>query len=269
MTSQYVQLYSLGAAPATDPFGVVKRLAEIGFTGVEPVMTTGTPPEMTAWIKSMGFPEMPRADVPSLKRALDEYGLTAPSAHGALPEGAPGDELLDELALLGTQHLIVAGLFDPAAGGPVSFDSRDQVQSYADRFSAAADSAASRGISIGYHNHSWELGTDFDGQTGLELFYDLTSPNVIAEIDVYWVVVGGQDPAAFIRRLGDRVQFLHVKDGDGQPDTPSSVLGEGTLDIPAVLAAAPEALRVIELEGLDQEAVWPVLEKSFAYLSDK
>ena len=33
------------------------------------------------------------------------------------------------------------------------------------------------------------------------------------EVDTYWAAVGGQDVAALLGRLGDRVRYLHVKDG--------------------------------------------------------
>ena len=39
--------------------------------------------------------------------------------------------------------------------------------------------------------------------------------------------------------------------------------------ISTLIAAAPQAQRVIELENLDEEAVWPVLEQSFTWLADK
>jgi sugar phosphate isomerase/epimerase len=54
---------------------------------------------------------------------------------------------------------------------------------------------------------------------------------------------------ALLERLGDRVVALHIKDGDGSLDTARQVAaGRGAVPIPAILAAAPEALRVIELD---------------------
>ena len=36
---------------------------------------------------------------------------------------------------------------------------------------------------------------------------------VLLEVDTYWAAVGGQDVPALLGRLGDRVRYLHVKDG--------------------------------------------------------
>lgn len=47
----------------------------------------------------------------------------------------------------------------------------------------------------------------------------------------------------------DRVAFLHVKDGPlTDVDADQLPAGAGGMDLPAVLAAAPQALRVIEFD---------------------
>ena len=38
-------------------------------------------------------------------------------------------------------------------------------------------------------------------------------------MDTYWVAVGGQDPVDILDRLGDRVKFIHIKDGPLTTDT--------------------------------------------------
>jgi sugar phosphate isomerase/epimerase len=61
--------------------------------------------------------------------------------------------------------------------------------------------------------------------------------------------VGGQDPVALLRRLGERVQAVHVKDGPATPDVLGQVaVGQGGLPIREILEAAPHALRVVELD---------------------
>ena len=50
----------------------------------------------------------------------------------------------------------------------------------------------------------------------------------------------------------------------------SSPLGEGVVDLPAVLAAATAAeWHIVELEGMDEETIWPALETSAQYLVDR
>ena len=224
---------------------------------------------MREFAKNMGVDDLPPAiDVAALKRALDDHGMVAPSSHVQLPDGEHANAILDEQELLGSSMLITAALFDAESGSLEAFDDLDRIKELAERFNRAAELARSRGMRVGYHNHFWEFGTDFDGRSGLDVFYELCEPDVIAEVDIYWAQLGGRDPVELVRTLGERVALLHVKDGDGQLGATSSPLGEGVVDLPAVLAAATAAeWHIVELEGMDETTVWPALETSARYLT--
>ena len=264
-----VQLYSLGAAPATDLDGTIARLAELGFAAVEPVVSTGASEQMREFAKNLGAEHLPPdVDTTALKRALDAHGMVAPSSHVQLPDGEHAQEILDEQEMLGSTTLVTAALFDPESGSLEAFNDLDRIKVLAERFNRAAELARSRGMRVGYHNHFWEFATDFDGRSGMEVFYELCEPDVVAEVDVYWAQLGGRDPADLVRTLGDRVSLLHVKDGDGELGATSSPLGEGVVDLPGVLAAATAAQwHIVELEGMDEETVWPALQTSVQYLT--
>ena len=263
-----VQLYSLGAAPATDPSGVIGRLAAMGYGAVEPVLGTGMSPAMVELAKSTDHTPA-SIDSAALKRALDTHGVSAPSSHVGLPVGEFANQILDEQEMLGGRYLITAVIFDESTASLESFSDMDQIKRLAERFNAGAEAARARGMRVGYHNHFWEFGTDFDGRSGLEVFYELVDPDVVAEVDVYWAQVGGRNPVDLIEALGDRVALLHVKDGDGEFGTPSTALGRGIVDIPSVLAAARAAqFHVVELEGMRAEEIWPALDQSRNYLVD-
>ena len=263
-----VQLYSLGAAPATDVEGTIARLAALGFAAVEPVVSTGASEQMREFAKNMGAEHLPpEVDVAALKRALDAHGMVAPSSHVQLPDGEHAEAILDEQEMLGSTTLVTAALFDADSATLESFDDLDRIKQLAERFNRAAERARARGMRVGYHNHFWEFATDFDGRSGLEVFYELCEPDIVAEVDVYWAQLGGRDPVDLVRTLGDRVSLLHVKDGDGELGATSSPLGEGVVDLPAVLNAATAAQwHIVELEGMDDDTVWPALETSAQYL---
>jgi sugar phosphate isomerase/epimerase len=58
---------------------------------------------------------------------------------------------------------------------------------------------------------------------------DCLAPEVVLEVDTYWAYAGGADVPALLRRLGDRVVALHVKDGDGSLEVERQVaVGSGT-----------------------------------------
>ena len=81
-----VQLYTVRDAIADDLPGTMRRLAEIGFTQVEP------------------YNFVALAD--DLARAFADTGLTAPTAHAPLPAGDPFTMLTEIDATLGTQSPI-------------------------------------------------------------------------------------------------------------------------------------------------------------------
>jgi sugar phosphate isomerase/epimerase len=72
---------------------------------------------------------------------------------------------------------------------------------------------------------------------------------VILEVDTYWAAVGGQDVPALLGRLGERVRYLHVKDGPVTRDDPMTAVGAGRMPVAEILAASPSAgWHVVELD---------------------
>ena len=140
------------------------------------------------------------------------------------------------------------------------------VTEIAQTLNEAGAAAAAYGVRVGYHNHHFELESIIDGRHALEVFADHLAPEVVLEVDTYWAYAGGADVPALLRRLGDRVTALHVKDGDGTLDTSAQVaVGSGSLPVPDFLAAAPDALRVVELDDTIGD-VFDAIEASRAFL---
>lgn len=263
-----VQMYSLGAAVAEETSAVVARLASIGYRGVEPVLQTEAPSAMQEWARSMGIEDPPPVDLRELRNELDAWSLVVPACHGHLTTGAATDRMLDELEVLGCPRLVVRAVFDDEANSIQTLATTEAAKRVADRFNAMAARARERGARVGYHSHFWEFGATSDGVTGLEAFFAECDPDVFAEVDLYWARVAGQDPAALLQTLGERVELLHVKDGDGVLGSPSCPLGEGVLDLEAAFAAAsPSRWDIVEPEGLDGIGTWSIIESSFRDLS--
>ncbi|HUQ78285.1 MAG TPA: TIM barrel protein [Patescibacteria group bacterium] len=217
-----IQLYAVRAALADDLNGTLARLAGLGFRRVEPY-------------DLVAFRDGLRAGLPA-------HGLAAPTAHCELLSGDL-DAVLDAAAELG-----IATLVQPWAS-PDRWQTAAGVGRLADELNEAARAASSRGLRIGYHNHHFELESLIGSRHALEVFADLLAPDVALEIDTYWAFAGGADVPALLRRLGDRVVALHLKDGDGTLDTARQVaVGSGALPIREIIAAAPAALRVVELD---------------------
>ena len=88
------------------------------------------------------------------------------------------------------------------------------------------------------------------GVPALEVLADQLDDAVLLEVDTYWAAVGGQDVAALLRRLGDRVRYLHVKDGPVvDRDDFMTAVGAGRMPVAEILAASPSARwHVVELD---------------------
>ena len=240
-----LQLWTVREDLEADTAATLDRVAARGFSAVE-------------WYglgDGDAAPAERVARAAALRGMLDGAGLAACAAHGRLPDGAELDAVLDEARALGAGCLIAPS---PRSvdGCESAFSDADGVRRLADRLNAAAERAAAAGVTIGYHNHWQEWRPLGDGRgagrAGYDLLWERLGPGVVAEVDVYWARVGGQDPAAVIAGLGERCRFLHVKDGPGDTVQPQTPLGEGVLDLDAALAAGPHVRwHVVELDECD------------------
>jgi sugar phosphate isomerase/epimerase len=217
-----VQLYTVREALREDADAALARLAGIGIRNVELFDMVG-----------FGRP---------LAEAIERAGLRAVSAHQSIV-GQDIEQVCEAASTFGVT-LVVEPWLDPDRWATV-----DGIGAIADELAAAARVAAGHGITIGYHNHWFELEHRFDGRTGLEILADRLPAEVVLEVDTYWAAVGGEDPAALLGRLGTRVVALHLKDGPISRDTKAQVAaGDGAMRLPEIIAAAPTALRVLELD---------------------
>lgn len=235
-----VQLYSVRDAIAADLPGALRRVAGIGFENVE----------------LYGFVDA----VDDYRAALDATGLAATSAHARLVRVDDVDRVVDAAVALGVRTLI-----DPAVGEE-RWGTRADVEKVAAELNAVAERAADRGVVVGYHNHWWELESSIGGRPALEVLADALAPGVVLEVDTYWAEVGGVPAADLLRRLGDRVTHLHVKDGPVSRDTMAQLpAGRGVVPVVEILAAAPSAVRVVEFDDYDGD-IFAGLTESLAFL---
>ena len=238
-----IQLYSVREEAKKDFPGVLKKMAEFGYKGVEPA----------------GLHGHSLADV---RRMVDDLGLVVSSTHGARPTCDNVNEIIDTAGTLGCD-MIISGM------GPDSFKTLDTVKAAAEQFQAAAELALPHGLRIGYHNHWWEMDL-IDGQLALETFLELT-PGVFSELDTYWASnFGAVDTPALLARQAKRCPVLHIKDGPLVQGEPHTAVGAGKMDFAAVFEAADESVlewAVVELDECATDMMTAVKE-SCQYLTD-
>jgi sugar phosphate isomerase/epimerase len=239
--SYSLQLYTLRNAIQEDLPGTIKKVAEIGFTQVEPYNFVATAKELGA--------------------ALKENGLTAPSGHAPLLS-QDQDEIFAAAKELGITTVI-----DPYLPAE-HWQDAETIQATAAKLNAAAKKGAEYGIRVGYHNHAWELESSIEGQTALEYFEGLLDPELVLEVDTYWVAVGGQDPVEILTKLGDRVKFIHIKDGPLNTDTKAQQpAGQGKIPVWDVIGAAKSLeVGVVEFDDYSGD-IFDGITQSLAFLN--
>lgn len=235
-----VQLWSVFTL---DDFpGVLRQLSEMGYAGVE----------------AFGLHELSPTAV---RQLLDDLGLELFSSHAPFPAGPDAQRILDEQSQLGAPVLA----WSLEAEG---FATEDSIARGVERVNEGAANAKAYGMQIAYHNHWSEFSRLADGRRAYDVLQERLSPDVLLELDVYWAAVAGADPAAVVREYGDRVRFLHLRDGPAKTAEDAMVaLGQGSLDIPAILDANPSvAWHIVELDHCDTD-VMTALRESFDYLN--
>ena len=184
-----------------------------------------------------------------VRKMMDDNGLASPSMHADLLTIRRSLEQAAEAAQqLGQRYIIV-----PAVRTEGVLDNLDAFRRLADEFNDIGRRAKALGIRFAYHNHGYEQ-AEIDGRVPLDLLLDETDPALVDfELDIYWMIAGGGDPAAFLRARPGRFRLLHLKDMkspvrfSGAGRTPEEWMamfphmadpGSGVLDLPEILTAA-------------------------------
>jgi sugar phosphate isomerase/epimerase len=155
--------------------------------------------------------------------------------------------------------------------------SLDGYRKAADLFNEMGSTARGSGMEFVYHNQSYEF-RPMEGSDGWTELMKHTDPALVKlELDLYWLLEGGQDPAALMRRHKDRTVLLHLKDrtagppvslGPGKAVGRFAEMGKGTMDWTALLRQGRE--QGIRYALMDQdETPGPVVDSlraSYAYL---
>jgi sugar phosphate isomerase/epimerase len=226
-----IQLYTLRNQINDDVEGTLKAVAEAGYFQVEPY----------------GFP-----DAGEMIQAAKDNGMKVNSSHFAWDsvvnpddDGVPPfAEILEKAKDAGLTDLVIPYLADK------NRKTLDDYRQLCDRCNKAAEQAKEAGIQLSYHNHAFEFEPMEDGKTGYDILIERFSEDMHFEIDVFWIVVGGQDPAKLIRKLKGRVSQLHLKDLNKAIKTPNygsipqeafEELGDGTIAMEPIIRAANRA----------------------------
>jgi len=222
-----LQLYSLRAQFAKDGPGTLDKVRDFGFKNVELAGTYGLTPE-------------------KFKTELESRGLTAISAHYSYERFRDDiDGIIRDAKALGLKYAGTAGI--PHRGAFTEKNCRSAIKD----FNQAGETLARHGIKFFYHTHGFEFQPHGSG-TLFDLLMTETKPEFVNyEMDVFWVVHGGQDPVSMFEKYGKRFALVHLKDMKkgtptglltGSTDVTNDVtIGTGLIDYRRILPAAQKA----------------------------
>lgn len=236
-----LQLYTVRDALKDDYEGTIRKVAAMGYEGVE---TAG---------EYNGSPAIAKA-------LFNEVGLRVSSMHGVIHNGLTTQEVVDTLGTL------EASTFVYAWAAPDNFASLDSLKRFCDQINTFEEALRTQGARMAYHNHDHEMKLLPDGTVPFVRMLDFLNPSVLFEVDTYWVQVGGANVIEVLHALGDRAPLLHIKDGPGVVGASPTAVGEGVMDFPSILAAHKADWLIVELDRCDTDMMEAV-NKSFQYVS--
>lgn len=209
-----LQIYSLGGELTQDVPTGMKKLKKMGYSTLE--------------LAGYNNGKINGVDMMEFKKMAEDAGLKITSSHVNPPTGeyTPDTRNMimeywkktaDDHAKLGVKYLVQPG--QPRTR------SVEEVGYVCDVFNEAGKIVKAAGIPFGYHNHDFEFakvlpggkeamfGRHNKGEKIYDLFLKDTDPDLVFfEMDVYWTVIGQNDPVEYMKNYPDRIKLLHIKD---------------------------------------------------------
>jgi sugar phosphate isomerase/epimerase len=243
-----VQLYTVRKEARANLADLLNALRKIGFTQIE--------------LHPLAFTQ----PAPTLRQMIADAGLSIPSTHMSANDL---DTRPDFAKQLGVKY-VVTGIPSPSA-------SQEDYRAIAERFNKWGAAAHDQGMEFAYFFHG-NVFLPQEGSSGFDQLMRHTNPELVKlEVDIYWLVQAGQDPAAFLRVHSDRVRLLHIKDrianvpasyADDATAEHFTEVGKGTIPWRTLLQQARrQGIRYVFID--QDKTAMPVLEslqQSFTYL---
>lgn len=214
------QLYGVFKGSDFTPAETFEKIRNSGTHLIEPCISTFEISGMTRMI-------WPVACFRELMPVYLSQGLTAVSCHIFSTDLLADMDILKELAQKnGIRQFVVKSPEDL---------SEKSLQETALNYMQVSERLAEVGAELLLHNEEQDIRTKVHGKTAFEYLLDQCHGRVFAQVDVGWVLAGGEDPESLLWRNEHRVKSLHYKDffktADGAWQ--ESVIGEGELDLTA------------------------------------
>ena len=236
-----IQLYTVRQYnEAEGSQAILEHIAKAGYDAVEPGDVS---PDPAAYL-----------------RRVKDLGMTVSSWFGPFPDAEHLNQVIETAKALEVDN-VACGFWIP------DFESVAAIGRTAEKLRAAVHEMHDAGLNLCMHNHWFEFDL-VDGQLAMDRLLN-ACPGLKLELDIYWASnFGAVDAQTVVRTRADCIHLLHVKDGPLVKGEPQTALGQGKLDLPAIIGAAdPKVLKwlVVELDECATD-MWRAVEASVTYL---
>src|SRR6185312_3982948 len=201
----------------------------------------GSQDEVLREVKRFGYTQVEGwggqfADPAALAASLKAAGLVMPTAHIGFAQ------LEDTAAAVKIAQVVgIKTIYCPAPPSADFREGKGDWRDFGNKLNSIGKALNAAGIGFGYHNHHWEFKKGADGVFPMDVLL-AAAPALEWEMDLAWVVKGGQDPVVWMDKYGSRITAIHVKDiakaGEAVDEDGWADVGHGTLDWKSLLATA-------------------------------
>ncbi len=218
-----VQTFTIRGRQKNDIEGAYLPLVEMGITHLE-----------IARIK------FNRKNALKVKNAMEKQGVV-PVSIQVKPKDVFGhfEQIVEFCDMTGCKNVVISMLpLDCILGGEERF------YRFVNTLDFWFDKYGERGITLAYHHHNWEYIRLSNGKNRMAELLQKTKRIKFVH-DTYWTARSGVSPEEQIRRFGNRLLGIHLRDlafkKKGIDVIPhDTVVGEGVIDFTRVLIAARE-----------------------------
>ncbi len=233
-----VQLYTVRNLLPKDPRGVILDIARIGYASVEPGRAQLAQLAPICKAANLTTPSI-HIETPLVTDSFDAW----PALKATTPKSLA--QAIDECKANGAKFLVVSYLQKAERNAPGFYEK------FADQMNRAGERCREAGVQLCYHHHSFEF-TPGSGKRAFDVLVDgFDKKNVMFQLDVFWLSIAGEDPAAMLGRLKGRVASVHLKDlapgtakefDEAKAPAPAfKEVGNGTIKWPQLLEACKDA----------------------------
>ena len=173
----------------TDPQGTLKKIAAIGFKGLEYPDTF----------------DLPTTELKQLIAANHLYSMGGGYSMAELIKNF--DKITEEYNQMGKKYVLCYWPWlDNGKNKTI-----ENWKETCGRFNTVGKRFKEAGLRLGYHNHDIEF-IPTENQIPYDIVLQFTNPEYVTiQMDIWWIYTGGQDPISFIEKYPGRFEMCHIK----------------------------------------------------------